>query len=100
MEFLEFPALLYGRAARETDSTIMLTPSVSLYKTDIDIQSDTPLSTFTANECNYSGYAAQAIVWLPPTIAADGTYEVVSTPLIFNPNNTTVSNNVFGCFIT
>lgn len=50
-------------------------------------------------ECNYDGYARQAIVWFPTFLDPSGPQNLAAQNLHFAPTDSVVPNVVTGCFI-
>lgn len=65
----------------------------------IDINEDTTLAELDAIEADYDGYAAQTLVWGPPTVADDNTVEVVSVAQIYTPTGATTPNQLYAAYI-
>jgi hypothetical protein len=71
-----------------------------LYQAPIDINQSNTLATFTGNIATYHTYLAQAVTWDAPSLAQDGTVEVVAVTLIFRPTDAVVPNSIWGLYIT
>lgn len=50
-------------------------------------------------ECNYDGYARQAVSWFPPFIDALGPVDLAARNLHFVPTDSTTPNTATGAFI-
>ncbi len=72
---------------------------INLFQTQIPISPDTPLVDLDAAVCDYTGYAQGTIVWQAPSVADDGTVEVVGTCAVFRPTDAVVPNNAWGLYI-
>lgn len=96
----EFQDSQVSRAVESTVVTGYLAgATVDLYQAEIAINQTTPLSEFTSNLANYTGYAQGAITWGPATVADDGTVEILGTVPEFRPTGTAVTNTIWGLFI-
>lgn len=74
---------------------------VHLYQTEIAPTADTPLATFAASEADYSGYASQTVAtWLASYVGDDQRARVSAASLLFQPNASTVPNEIFGVYVT
>lgn len=69
-----------------------------LYQNDYTPTPATVLADLTA--ATYSGYAAEAIAFAGPVIGSDGKIRLVSVGALFQPTSSTVTNTVFGWYIT
>lgn len=72
--------------------------TVRLTKEDIDIQKDTPLADLVAAEADYDGYGAETVTFNAPSVADDGTVEVIGIIPEFRPTGSTTPNTVFNFF--
>lgn len=70
---------------------------VALFQNDFTPDRTSIRTDFT--NATYSGYAQEAITWLVPSLADDGTPEVIGTVGEFRPNAATVGNVIFGGLI-
>lgn len=70
-----------------------------LYQNVIDIGPGNTHADFVANVANFAGYAKAALVYDTPSVADDGTVEVVTHALTFRPSDATVPNVIWGCWI-
>lgn len=90
--------------ARATADTITPAPLFAakchLYKVSIPITKDTPLATLVAAAADYTGHTEPTITWADPTLSSDGVVEVLGTMTIFQPTGTTITNGIYGLFIT
>lgn len=94
----EYQVAQLARAANDV-AGILTGALVGLYQTVIDINPSNVVATFTAGECDYNTYAEQALVWADPSVADDGTVEVVAAALIFRPTDAVTPNVTWGMFI-
>jgi len=70
---------------------------IGLFQNNITPDANTVLADLT--ECDYTGYAQEAITWLVPSISDAGTPQVVGTVVEFRPTGTTVTNFAYGLFM-
>ncbi len=73
---------------------------IHLTKTELALPPDIPLAALVAAEADFTGYAAPTITWDTPGLSADGTVEVLTTPVIFQPTDAVTPNNIYAVFIT
>jgi len=71
--------------------------TLCLFQNDISPTANTVIGDITA--CDYSGYAAEAITWLDPSISEDGHIEMIGIAGEFRPTASTTPNNVYGAYI-
>jgi len=50
-------------------------------------------------EATYTGYAQESVVWSAPTVADDGTVEVIGIVGEFRPTGTAVTNAIYGVLL-
>lgn len=50
-------------------------------------------------EATYTGYAKEAVTWSVPTVADDGTVEVIGIVGEFRPTGTAVTNAIYGVLL-
>jgi len=93
-----------SQLARALADTRALSPYVGLlidlYKAPIAYVPTTPLATFTAQTADFVGYAQGTVTWSLPTVAQDGTVEVVGALPIWRPTNAVTPNLIYGFFAT
>lgn len=70
---------------------------VKLFQNNIVPGPNTILGDYT--EATYSGYAAEAITWSDPTIADDGSIEVIGIVGEFRPTSSVVVNSIYGLLL-
>jgi hypothetical protein len=70
--------------------------TVQLIQTNLALDRNTTLADVLAAIPTYVGYAAGVITWLAPSIADDGSIEVVGTVPEFRPTNSVTPNSIFG----
>jgi hypothetical protein len=101
MDLIEFQASLLGRAADDVAVGATLNGAkVHLTKGSVDINPDTTVAELDAVECDYTGYAATAIVWGTPVVADDGNVEVICTQQTYQPTDAVTPNVVYAVYIT
>lgn len=99
MELLEFIAQELARAADDVAGSLAGS-KLGLYKVATDINQDTLLATMVTNKATFTGYVKTALVWGAPSIADDGTVEVVAAPLPFRPTDSLGGDQaMWGCWI-
>lgn len=97
MDLVEFQASQLARAAADV-ADYLADLKIHLTKAEIAITNATTLAELNAVEANYTGYALQTVVWLDPSVADDGTVEVLSEAMEFRPTGTTVTNVIWACY--
>lgn len=97
MILLEFQASQLARATDDVAGTL-LGLKADLYQEPVDITPATPLATFTAVIANYTGYAQGAVTWEVPSVADDGTVEVIGNFAVWRPTDAVTPNNIWGIF--
>jgi len=70
---------------------------LALYQNNIDPTPETPIGDYTA--ATFTGYAQKAITWLAPSIADDGTPEVVGTTTEWRPTDAVTPNSIYGLLL-
>jgi len=73
--------------------------TMRLFKAPFTVDRNTLLADLTAIEADYTGYAAEAIVWSAPTISDDGQIEYQGVTGEFRPTGTAITNSIYGGFI-
>jgi len=48
----------------------------------------------------YTGYAAEAVTWLAPSVSDDGQVEIIGTAGEFRPTDAVTPNTVYGMLVT
>lgn len=94
-------SLAYDLAGVETSASL---PSVLTGVYLGLFQAPTPVPTSNlvmsgVTECNYDGYARQAISWFPPFVDAAGPIDLAGHNLHFVPTDSTAPNTATGVFI-
>lgn len=97
MELTEFQASQLARAADDI-AGYLDGLKVDLYQTAIAFGPTTPLATFTAAVCTYTGYAQGVVTWSTPTLADDGTVEVLGTLPVWRPTDGVTPNVAWGIY--
>jgi len=97
MELLEFQASQLARADADI-ADYLLALKADLYQTEIDILPETPVGDFTAAIATFTGYAQKTVTWGVPSVADDGTVEVVGTYTEWRPADGVTPNNIWGVF--
>lgn len=92
----DFLAALSARPA----AALLVTPQVKLLKASIVLTPTTPLATLTAQEADFTGYAAIAL----PTLVGPINPTVLTTGLTADVNfvvgsSPTVTNNIYGYYV-
>lgn len=70
-----------------------------LTKSLVPISRDTVLADLTAEEADYTGYAAEAVTWSANTLDDTGRAELIGTAGEFRPTGSAVTNNVYNAWI-
>lgn len=100
MDLIESTDSLLARAADDVAGTLA-GAKVHMYETDLTLEPTLPsLADFVAAVATYTGYAAATITWGTPSIADDGTVEVVGTVPAFRPSADVAGKSVWGIWIT
>lgn len=99
MQLTEYQASQLARAAADV-ADYLLAMKVDLYQSDIVITPDTLLATFTAAVATFTGYAQKTVTWATPTIADDGTVEVIGTVPKWQPTDAATPNVIYGIYCT
>lgn len=73
---------------------------IHLGKTNLGITPATTYAELTAQSAGFGGYTATAIVWDVPSTAADGTVEVVSTPVVFRPTDASENDSIYNVWLS
>ena len=76
---------------------VLTANKVALYQNDIIPTPNRPLGDYT--EATYSGYAKEAITWSAPTLADDGSVEVLGIVGEFRPTSSVVVNSIYGLML-
>lgn len=96
---IEFQAAALGRCA-DTIAGLLLATKAHLTKAVVDINPSTPLADLTAVQADYTGYAAQTLVWDTPSVDAGGQVQSVSHALTFRPTDDAAPNQIYAVYIT
>lgn len=89
-------AILAALAAEDGPLDVAM---LRLFQNDVTPSANTVVGDLTA--ATYTGYAAEAITWLAPSISTvDGEPEMIGTAGEFRPTGTTVTNEIWGYYIT
>jgi hypothetical protein len=64
------------------------------------ISGNTPYSTLSAQEADFTGYTAAALTWDVPSTASDNTVQAVSTPVVFRPTDAVTPNVVYNIWVS
>lgn len=73
---------------------------VCLTTAQFDLNQANTLAEFAAVEADFTGYAPAAITWGVPSVADDGTVEVVATAIVFRPTDAVTPNVIYMLYIT
>jgi hypothetical protein len=71
----------------------------------LDLEQDTQawdtvtLADLVAGKATYTGYVQGVITWLAPSVADDGTPEIVGTIPEFRPTDSVTPNTIYGVYI-
>jgi len=99
MDLVPVQALNLGIAEAAVDTAAILDGvMVHLYQNDITPTPNRPIGDYT--EATYTGYAAEALTWLAPTLNDAGQIEVIGTVGEFRPTASTVQNTIYGLYLT
>ncbi len=74
--------------------------TVQLFQNPLAINQALTVAECNAAVATFSGYAATVLTWNTPTVAADGTVEVLSQAITFQPTDAVTPNIIYGVFIT
>lgn len=99
MDLFEYQALTIARALDDVAGSLD-GAKVWLYKAALPVDGSTPLATFVTNKADYTGNGSGDITWLDPSVADDGTVEVVGTVPEFRPTDDVTPNDIWGVYIT
>ncbi len=72
---------------------------LGLFVGPVDVTQARVLADFVAAKATFTGYVKTAITWLAPSVADDGTVEVVGTVPQFRPTDAVNPNMIQGCWI-
>lgn len=78
-------------------ATGLLAAEVGLFQNNIIPDANTPRASLT--DATYTGYAQVPVTWHLPSIADDGTPEIVSDQIIFRPTGTAIGNTIYGAWV-
>jgi len=70
---------------------------LGLYQNNLDPTPETPIGDYTA--ATFTGYAQKAITWLAPSVADDGTPEVVGIVTEWRPTDGVTPNSIYGLIL-
>lgn len=79
---------------------VLFPAKLHLGKTPLAINATTPYASLSAQEADFTGYAAAALTWDVPTTAADDTVESISTPVVFRPSDAVVDNSIYNLWVS
>lgn len=103
---LEYQLSKLDRAANDTnDDAVNPNPgyldqaTVKLTKSSVPINENTTQTELETAEADFTGYAAATITWNDPSVAADGTVEVVSDQIEFRPTDDVTPNEIYDIWI-
>lgn len=99
MILLEFQLSQLDRAAADI-AGYLLGIKANLYQTPVAISQSTPLSAFTAAVATFTGYTAHVVTWDTPSVADDGTVEVLGSFVAWRPTDGVTPNVIWGVYIT
>jgi len=98
MEFVNATALLTAIATELIDTGNLLDAAeVRLFTNDIQPTAENVVGDFTAP--TYTGAGDEAVTWLAPSIADDGTVEAIGTLGEFRPTDAVTPNTVYGAIL-
>jgi hypothetical protein len=96
----EYQAATLARALADTTSGGPFdAATVDLFQANITIAGNETLAELVAGVATYTGYAQGVITWDAPSVASDGTVEVVGTLAVFRPTGTAIKNVIYGAYI-
>jgi hypothetical protein len=72
---------------------------LGLYQAALDITSSMTIAAIHAAQATFTSYVKTALVWDTPSVADDGTVEVVSHSITFRPTDAVTPNQIWGCWI-
>jgi hypothetical protein len=87
------------RVAADVIAGDLATATVHLGKTDMTVDRNTTKTELTATEADYTGYAAETVTWLAPSLADDGNIEVIGTVGEFRPTDDVVDNAIYTLWV-
>jgi len=86
-------------AAADVIAGHLAAATVHLGQTNMTVDRNTTKAEMTAAEATYSGYAAETITWLAPSIGSDGEVEVVGIVGEFRPTSSVITNSIYTAYI-
>jgi hypothetical protein len=98
MTLFEFQLSQLHRAANDV-AGLLDGVKLALFQAPMDIGEATTLAELVANVATFTGYVKTALVWDTPSVADDGTVEVVSHTITFRPSDAVTPNQIWGCWI-
>lgn len=84
-------------ATADVIAGVLTANKVKLYQSNTIPTPATPIGDYT--EATYSGYALEAITWSAPTLADDGSVEVLGVVGEFRPTSSAVQNSIYGLLL-
>lgn len=94
-----------GRCANDinvgtTNPGVFFGAKVHLGKASLAIDGNTPYADLSAQEADFTGYAATVVTWDVATTSADNTVESVSAPVVFRPTDAVVDNAIYNVWLS
>lgn len=102
---VESEASQLGRCANDinvgtTNPGVLYGAKVHLGQADTAIDKTTPYADLSAQEADFTGYAATAVTWDVATTAADQTVESVTAAVTFRPTDAVVDNAIYNVWLS
>lgn len=103
--FIESELSQLGRAGNSIQAAagaagVLNGAKIHFGKTNMAIDQSTTYAALAAQEADYDGYAAVAVVWGTPVTAGDNTVEVLSVAIIFAPSGDTTPNSIYNMWVS
>jgi len=81
----------------EVVAGVLMPVKLVLIKTNLALDRNTALADVVAAKADYTGAIEGVITWLAPSIADDGSIEVVGTVPEYRPTDAVTPNQIYGC---
>lgn len=98
METMEFQALRLGMAV-DTIAASLAGAKVGLTLADVPLNAGTVIGDFVTAKATFAGYAKKSVTWLAPSVADDGTVEVVGTVGEWRPTDGVTPNLIYNLWL-
>jgi hypothetical protein len=102
-QLFEFQLSQLSRALQDTQHAsaagYLDLATVNLFQSPLVINEGLTVAACHAAVATYTGYAAVVITWATPSVARDGSVEVISQAITFRPTDAVTPNVIYGVFI-